>query len=61
MRKFEDGVDGGFERAGIALDLGQDESALECGEEGDSELVRVDAVRQVPGGVKTAQPVADGG
>ena len=61
VRKFEDGVDGGLERAGVALDLGQDEPALECGEEGDRELVRVNAVREVPGGVKTAQPVADGG
>lgn len=61
VRKFEDGIDGGFERAGVALDLGQDEAALECGEERDSELVRVDTVREVPGGVKTAQPVADGG
>jgi hypothetical protein len=34
---------------------------LECGEEGDGEVVRVGAVREVPGGVKTAQPVADSG
>ena len=61
LRKFEDGVDGGFERAGVALDLGEDEAALECGEERDGEVVRVDAVREVPGGVQTAQPVADGG
>jgi hypothetical protein len=43
------------------VNLGEDEAALERGEEGDGEVVRVGAVREVPGGVKTAQPVADGG
>ena len=57
----QDGVDGGFERAGVALNLGEDEASLECGEEGDGEAVRVGAVREVPGGVQTAQPVADSG
>jgi hypothetical protein len=61
VRELEDGVDGGFERAGVALNLGEEEAALECGEEGDGEVVRVGAVREVPGGVKTAQSVADGG
>jgi hypothetical protein len=60
-RELEDGVDGGFERAGVALNLGEEEAALEYGEEGDGEVVRVGAVREVPGGVKAAQPVADGG
>jgi len=60
-RELEEGVDGGFERAGVALNLGEEEAALKCGEEGDGEVVRVGAVREVPGGVKTAQPVADGG
>jgi len=60
-REPEDGVDGGFERAGVALNLGEDEAALERGEEGDGEVVRVGAVREMPGGVKTAQPVADDG
>jgi hypothetical protein len=32
-RAFEDRVGGGFERAGVALNLGDDEAALECGEE----------------------------
>jgi hypothetical protein len=50
-----------LEGAGVALDLGEEEAALEGGEEGDGEVVRVGAVREVPGGVKTAQPVADGG
>jgi hypothetical protein len=59
-RKLEDGVNGGFERAGVALNLGEDEAALESGEEGDGEVVRADAIRQVPGGVKTAQPLGDG-
>ena len=60
-RELEEGVDGGFEGTGVALDLGEEEAALECGEEGDGEVVRVGAVREVPGGVQTAQPVADGG
>ena len=60
-REIEDGVDGGFETAGVALRPGEDEAALDCGGEGDGEVVRVGAVREVPGGVKTAQPVADGG
>src|ERR1039457_2146400 len=60
-RKLEDGVDGGFERAGVALNLSEEEAALECGEERDGEVVRVGAIREVPGGVKMAQPVADGG
>ena len=59
--EFEKGVDGGFEGTGVALDLGEEETALEYGEEGDSEVVRVDAVQEVPGVVKTAQPVADCG
>jgi hypothetical protein len=60
-RELKDGVDGGFEGAGVALNLGEDEAALERGEQGDGEVVRVGAVREVPGGVQTAQPVADGG
>jgi len=59
--EFEEGVEGGFEGTGVALDLGEEETALECGEEGDSEVVRVGALREVPGVVKTAQPVADRG
>ena len=53
-RELKNGVDGGFEGAGVALNLGEDEAALECGEEGDGEVVRVGAVREVPGGVQTA-------
>ena len=60
-REVKDGVDGGFEGAGVALHLGEDEAALERGEEGDGEVVGVGAVREVPGGVQTAQPVGDGG
>jgi hypothetical protein len=61
VRELEDGVDGGFERVGVALNLGEEEAALECGEEGDGEIIRVGAIGEVPGGVQTAQPVADGG
>jgi hypothetical protein len=59
--EFEDGVEGGFEGTGVALDLGEEETALERGEEGDSEVIRVGALREMPGVVKTAQPVADRG
>ena len=59
-REVKDGVDGGFDGASVALNLGEDEAALERGEEGNGEVVRVGAVREVPGGVKTEQPVADG-
>jgi len=38
--ELKDGVDGDFERAGVALNLGEDKAALECGEEGDAEVVR---------------------
>jgi hypothetical protein len=34
---------------------------LDSGEEGDGEVVRVQADPQVSGGVKRSQPVADGG
>src|ERR1700723_2481859 len=54
-RELKDGVDGDFEGAGVALNLGEVEAALEGGEEGDGEVVRVGAVREVPGGVKTAE------
>jgi hypothetical protein len=47
-REVKDGVDGGFERVGVALNLGEDEAALERGEEGDGEVVRVGAVRRCP-------------
>ena len=59
--EFEDRVDGGLEGPGAALDLGQEETALECGQEGDGEIVGIGAVQLVPGVVKTAQPVADRG
>jgi hypothetical protein len=52
--EFEEGVDGGFEGTGVALDLGEEETALECGEEGDSEVVWVGAVQGMPGVVKMA-------
>src|SRR5580658_904811 len=58
--EVEERVDGGLERAGVALDLGDEQAALERGQEGDGEVVRVGAVWKVPGVVQTAQPVADG-
>jgi hypothetical protein len=57
----EEGVDGGFERASVTLDLGEEEASLEGGEEGDGQVVRAGAGREVPGGAQAPQPVADGG
>jgi hypothetical protein len=34
---------------------------LECGEEGDSEVVWVGVLREIPGVVKAPEPVADRG
>jgi hypothetical protein len=59
--EFEEGVDGGFEGAGVALDLGEEETALECGEQGDSEVVRVGALQEMSGVVEAPQAVADRG
>ena len=43
------------------LDLGEEQAALDRGEERDGEVVRVGPGREVPGGVQVPQPVADGG
>jgi ATP-binding cassette, subfamily B, bacterial len=58
-REGEDGVDGGFEGTGVPLDLREDESSLEGGEQGDREVVAADARREVAGGRQGAQPVGD--
>ena len=42
------------EGTGVALDLGEQETALERGEESDGEVVWVGAVQGMPGVVKTA-------
>lgn len=57
----EEGVDCGFEGAGVSLDLGEQEASLDCGEEGEGEVVRVDADWEVPCGVQFPQPAAYGG
>ena len=57
----EDGVDGGFEGTGVALDLREEESALKRGEQRHGEVVGVDADREMPGGLESPQSVADGG
>jgi hypothetical protein len=57
----EDGVDGGFEGAGVALDLDEEQAALERGEQCYGEVVGTDVGREVPGGLESPQPVADGG
>jgi hypothetical protein len=57
----EEGVDRGLERTGVPLDLGEDEAALERGEESHGEGVRVDVGREALSGLKPSQAVADGG
>ncbi len=52
-------VEGDFERAGVPLRLGEEESALQRGEDRDGEVVRAHAGRKVPGVVEAAQSVAD--
>jgi hypothetical protein len=58
---LEEGVDRRFQEAGVPLDLGEEWAALERGEEGDGEVVRVGAVRELPGLVQAAQAFGDGG
>ena len=57
----EDGVDGGFQGAGVALDLREQEPALEGGEQRHGEVVGAGAGREVPGGLQSTQSVGDGG
>jgi hypothetical protein len=57
----EDGIDGGFEGAGVALDLGEEQTALERGEQCHGEVVGTGAGREVPCDLESAQSVADGG
>ena len=54
-------VEGGFEGTGVPLNLGEEKSSLERGEQGDGQVVGVDAGRDAPGGVKGPQSVADRG
>ena len=42
----EEGVDRRFEGTGVQLDLGQEETPLEHGEEGDGQVVGVNAGRE---------------
>ena len=44
----EECVDDGLELTGVPLDLGEEEAALDHGEEGDREVVRVDAAGRCP-------------
>ena len=55
---MEEGVDRRFQGAGIPLDLGEEKAALEGGEKGDGEGVRVCAVREQPGLAQAAQAFA---
>ncbi len=57
--KGEEGIDRGFERAGAPLYLGEEKSSLERGEQGDGEVIRVEAGREVPVGLKGPEPLAD--
>jgi hypothetical protein len=57
----EDGIDGGFEGAGVALDLGEEQPALKRGEQCHGEVVGTGAGREVPSGPQSAQSVGDEG
>ena len=59
--KGEEGIDRSFERAGAPLHLGEEKPSLEGGEQGSGEVVRVDAGREFPGGLKGSEFIADGG
>jgi hypothetical protein len=52
------GVDGGFEGAGVALDLREEEPPLERGEQGGRQVAGADAAREVSRGGQGAQSVA---
>ena len=57
----KEGVDRGFEGTRVPLDLGEQEAALDRGEEGDGEVIRVGPVWEMPGFAEVSQPVSDGG
>ncbi len=59
--KGEKGIDRGLERAGTPLHLAEYKSSLERGEQGDSEVVRVDVGREFPVGLKGSESIADCG
>ena len=59
--KGEEGIDRSFERAGTPVYLGEQESSLERGEQGSGEVVRVDAGREFPVGMKGSECIADDG
>ena len=59
--KGEEGIDRSFERAGAPLHLGEQKSSLERGEQGNGEVVRVDAGREFPVGMKGSECIADDG
>ena len=59
--KGEEGIDRGFERAGTPLHLGEEKPSLEGGEQSRGEVVRVDAGREFPVGMKGSEFIADGG
>jgi hypothetical protein len=54
------GYIGGFERPGLALDLGQQQAALQGGERGEGQVVRVRAGGEVAAGVPSAAGTGGG-
>jgi hypothetical protein len=50
----EEGVEGGLEGTGVALDLREEESALKRREKRHGEVVRVDAGREMPGDLESS-------
>src|SRR6185437_3256073 len=59
--KVEEGIDRSFERAGAPLRMGEQKPSFERGEESNGEVVRVNAGRKFPLGMKGPESVADGG
>ena len=59
--ELEEGVNRSFQGADVPLDLGEEKAALERGQEGDGEGVRVGALRELSSLVQAAQALAEGG
>ena len=54
--KAEEGIDRCLERAGAPLYLGEEKPSLERGEQGDGEVIRVEAGRELAAGRRNPSP-----
>src|ERR1700739_4835479 len=59
--KGEEGIDRSFDRAAASVHLGEYKCPFERGEQSNGEVVRVDAGREFPVGMKGPESVGDGG